>query len=532
MSLSSIDALGSFIAGVANEQVRMKEDIIPDEINQSIVLTPFDSIRLLEEVSAYKKYYPTNSFILDHPIYGELDSSVLQLDGGYWDGVSNGCLLSLPLDSNDSLVDVSGNDADGELKISASAYYPFRGNADDASTSGNDGTVTGASLTYDHLGAVNNAYRFSNNAHNVTIPNHSSINILDDLTIAFWFTPHEPDKEWGAIIHKGGNSTPERTYTVWYQNTERLYLSIRVGGSSATLYTDVGSVVVGETYHVVFTRNSTSGVINCYLNGVLSNTNTTFTGSAYSGTEDLIFGNRPDSANGFFGDIDEVLIIPTALSGAEVLNLYNYTRNHKLDKPLITKTDSDGNSITGYEFIGNSENVSAGDDYYGNHVYIPTTMLAAGDTYSIYMEVMPVSNWASLNHKGNLIGGQYGNTTTLTLSSGLSLEQREDDEVTVGETLLVAGKVNKILVDYSRDGANYTMNQYINGVLSKTSTSTWSDSYVAHTIYLAYEARFKYRFNGVLSKPVVLNRVLTSDERNKLFEGKYPRENITPITLR
>ena len=40
------------------------------------------------------------------------------------------------------------------------AYYPFSGNANDASGNGNDGTVHGATLTEDRLGNANSAYNF------------------------------------------------------------------------------------------------------------------------------------------------------------------------------------------------------------------------------------------------------------------------------------------------------------------------------------------------------------------------------------
>jgi hypothetical protein len=40
------------------------------------------------------------------------------------------------------------------------AYYPFNGNANDASGNGNNGTVNGATLTSDRFGNVNKAINF------------------------------------------------------------------------------------------------------------------------------------------------------------------------------------------------------------------------------------------------------------------------------------------------------------------------------------------------------------------------------------
>jgi len=66
-----------------------------------------------------------------------------------------------------NVVDSFGNN-DGEFKIQASAYYPFNGNANDESVNSNNGTVTGATLTTDHLGTANNAYSFDGNDYITT----------------------------------------------------------------------------------------------------------------------------------------------------------------------------------------------------------------------------------------------------------------------------------------------------------------------------------------------------------------------------
>ena len=50
------------------------------------------------------------------------------------------------------------------------AYYPFNGNANDATGNGNNGTVNGATLTSDRFGNSNSAYDFNG------VDNHISIN--------------------------------------------------------------------------------------------------------------------------------------------------------------------------------------------------------------------------------------------------------------------------------------------------------------------------------------------------------------------
>lgn len=49
-------------------------------------------------------------------------------------------------------------------------YWPFNGNADDASGNGNNGTVNGATLSTDKNGNVNAAYSFNGTSNNIGIP--------------------------------------------------------------------------------------------------------------------------------------------------------------------------------------------------------------------------------------------------------------------------------------------------------------------------------------------------------------------------
>ena len=66
------------------------------------------------------------------------------------------------------------------------AYYPFTGNADDASGNGHHGTVHGATLTEDRFGNPGQAYSFDGVDDYINIPNHDSLNFRNSLSINFW----------------------------------------------------------------------------------------------------------------------------------------------------------------------------------------------------------------------------------------------------------------------------------------------------------------------------------------------------------
>lgn len=83
MALNSTSKLGKAIGGMASEQDDIKQNISPDEAASDDQFVMFESLILNGTVSLTKLLYPTDSFIIDHPVYGEIDSSVLQIDGGY-----------------------------------------------------------------------------------------------------------------------------------------------------------------------------------------------------------------------------------------------------------------------------------------------------------------------------------------------------------------------------------------------------------------------------------------------------------------
>src|SRR6185295_15890363 len=65
-------------------------------------------------------------------------------------------------------------------------YFPFTGNAKDASPSGNTGIVTGATFTTNRFGNANSAYNFDGVNDFITLKNISAYN-LSSYTISLWF---------------------------------------------------------------------------------------------------------------------------------------------------------------------------------------------------------------------------------------------------------------------------------------------------------------------------------------------------------
>jgi hypothetical protein len=84
------------------------------------------------------------------------------------------------------------------------AYYPFNGNANDASGGGKNGTVYGATLTPDRFGNANQAYLFGGTAY-ITVPFNSAF-FSNDFTASVWFNAYDINNSWPTLLGEVGNT--------------------------------------------------------------------------------------------------------------------------------------------------------------------------------------------------------------------------------------------------------------------------------------------------------------------------------------
>ena len=67
------------------------------------------------------------------------------------------------------------------------AYYPFNGNANDASGNSNNGTVKGAQLTTDRNGKANSAYHFNGVSDHITLNPSATLSLgANGFTLSAW----------------------------------------------------------------------------------------------------------------------------------------------------------------------------------------------------------------------------------------------------------------------------------------------------------------------------------------------------------
>src|SRR5215475_7065552 len=100
----------------------------------------------------------------------------------------------------------------GQVNLSQGllAYYPFNGNANDASGNNNHGTpMNGVQLTTDRFGNANSAYLFDGVDDYITIPNSASLNPTNAMSVALYFNPaqHALQTLIGKIGYSAGIAT-------------------------------------------------------------------------------------------------------------------------------------------------------------------------------------------------------------------------------------------------------------------------------------------------------------------------------------
>jgi hypothetical protein len=213
------------------------------------------------------------------------------------------------------------------------AYYPFNGNANDASGNNNNPVFNNATLTSDRSGTPNAAYHFNGINNYMQIPNNSTLNFANKMSIVAWVKVtgfYAGTCHGNRIVMKGNtDNTPGNYYLTFddnaYTNGQNCFITApdvlhQNFYGYATNQTPGGytpHIQTNQWYSVIFTSDGTTTnlYINCELKGSGPVGAATFTNAA-----DLFFGNlnNPLYPYWFNGDLDEVRIYNRALNIAEV----------------------------------------------------------------------------------------------------------------------------------------------------------------------------------------------------------------------
>jgi hypothetical protein len=204
------------------------------------------------------------------------------------------------------------------------AYYPFNGNANDASGNGNNGTVTGATLTTDRFGNPNSAYSFSGNASSyIQVPRSASIEPQNAISISFWMLRRANGSFSETVIRKTANCGPG--YLIWGPETS---FTAKIDGINAcsgeASYINVDiSPDLNEWAFYTFVYDTTNGG-KFYINGIQKASSAPLSPTIYHSGDLFIGGSIVHGGDGGVdGVLDDIRIYNRTLSDSEIHALYS-----------------------------------------------------------------------------------------------------------------------------------------------------------------------------------------------------------------
>ena len=201
------------------------------------------------------------------------------------------------------------------------AYYPFNGNANDATGNGNNGTNYGAVLANDRFGNATSAYQFDGASSFIAFGTPSDLAFTGDFTLAAWC--NFSGGSGNPRILSYGQPTGYELITDGTNSTR----SFDFLCNGAPLSTPV-SFTQNVWYSVVAVVQN--GTAFLYVNGVLSATNPVAE-PAYASAFEI--GAKAQSSSDYWGGaIDEVRLYNRALSSNDVAALFTL----EADIPVIT----------------------------------------------------------------------------------------------------------------------------------------------------------------------------------------------------
>lgn len=204
------------------------------------------------------------------------------------------------------------------------AYYPFNGNANDASGNNINGVVNAATLTSDRYGNANTAYYFNGSAY-IQLPYSPLYNFApaDSFSISVWVLPDQGYSWPAQAVVVKSPFTSDFNLSNWNYGTYVLNYKAMAGFA-------YNAVVNGTTtfnssscwYNIIQTYKN--GIWRLYVNGVLESSDLSQTKLILQDgpASKICFGKKGDANGDYYkGKMDEVRIYNRVLNLNEVAAL-------------------------------------------------------------------------------------------------------------------------------------------------------------------------------------------------------------------
>ena len=275
------------------------------------------------------------------------------------------------------------------------AFYPFDGNADDASGNQLDGTVNGASLTDDRNGNSNSAYLFDGN-DGIDISHSDKLNMDGALSVSCWI---KPALLQNAMIFGKSNYTSATNYLLRVQSDGNIQWEY-----NGYLNTTSKPLQANNWYHIVVTADNPGEHRKVYVNGQLIAETTSSSGPFGSVTEELTFGYASRNAEYFKGVIDDIGFYDKELTDTEITALYQ--GSYLIEEKEICSSE------TPYAF--GSQQLSESGTYYETY----QTITGCDSVVQLNLTVHPTYNDTIGQPSNYLVDDDFENDVLGTLPDG------------------------------------------------------------------------------------------------------------------
>jgi hypothetical protein len=445
-------------------------------------------------------------------------------------------------------------------------YWGFNGNANDQSGNGNNGTVNGATLTFDRYGNANNAYDFDGNNTHINVPLQQTLQ--GNKTFSCWI------KLPLNFINPYCNFITAKNQSLTLPND---YLSVNGNNPTYISSNTVGYFYDGKTglsssfnindnlwHNIILIHNYNLQEAKLYIDGIFINSIISTNFTINSLVDRLVFGsdlNSDVSANAsLLGQLDDIGIWNRALTQQEITAMYNGVNysdtcnavSGSLVNGLVAyypfcgnANDQSGNGLNGvvngatltldrfgntnsaYNFNGTSDFIKVLDNDlldFTNQltvsvwVQIPDYTFSAGDGERIIL---------GKQREDNLTGfALNANSAYLNSHYGFSLIDNNNSASAISTDSLNLNIWINLIATY--DGS--TIKIFRNGILANSSTGNINLINSLEPLFFGKEfndnsnGRF---FKGKIDDIGIWNRALTQQEITQLFNQNQCVTNIT-----
>jgi RHS repeat-associated protein len=385
------------------------------------------------------------------------------------------------------------------LRSDVLGFYPFDGNANDMSGHGNNGVVTGATLT---AGDQGQGYHFSGNGQYITLPVDIDPTVHPQLTMGAWVNA-DPGSTGGTVISQDDGGF-DRTIDIDSRGGGVGWSAF--AGSAQVL--GYAPVTPGQWTFVAVVYDQTAATVTLYVNGKSFTTS----GTLGSGNTITRIGSNPGFGSYFAGSIDNVFILDDALNASQIADIQASGQAAFIAQTTYTY-DPKFNVVTSETDPLGHQTLYSIDTTNGN--VLSTTQVAGTGgasnvvtTYTYTPQGQLKSETDPLGNVTNNTYDQYGRLISVTSAAGTPLRATQTYAYDLAGNVVASTDANGNQTTYQYDAMNRLLKTTqpdpdgAGPLAAPVTTSTYdaAGNLVAQTDALDHTTRYAYDPLGRLIK--------------------------------